>query len=443
MPNPKAFWWLNANPKIWKIDSFQQGQIQYYTSHNQFGHKRQKYRHFQQVKAGDWMIGYETSPVKAVKAIFEVVEGLHNHPTAGECFSFRLLERVKEPISWELLQSLPDLANAEPIVSNQGSLFGLLEEEFAVIQDLIDRQKEEDLHDQEAVSRYERADALHELFMDDTTFDEILDTLRYKKNLILQGPPGVGKTFVAKRLAYTLMGSHDDTRVRMVQFHQSYAYEDFIQGLRPDTDGHFKVKNGIFYEFCRAAQRNPLVDYCFIIDEINRGNLSKIFGELLFLIENDKRGRVNEMPLTYSGDGRESEGFFVPENVYLIGTMNTADRSLSMIDYALRRRFAFVSLEPIFGQKFRDFLISKGLPSGLANNIAERIEQLNQTIKADQHLHRGFQIGHSYFSKLPDNLQYKEWYERIIKMEIAPLLREYWFDDTDKAEDQIGYLLQK
>jgi 5-methylcytosine-specific restriction protein B len=190
---------------------------------------------------------------------------------------------------------------------------------------------------------YGLAEALAELFIDEDKLEEILSLLRLKKNLILQGPPGTGKTFVSKRLAYALIGEKAPERVGMVQFHQSYSYEDFIQGYRPSGTG-FRLKNGIFYEFCEKAKSDPGDDYVFIIDEINRGNLSKVFGELMLLIEADKRGPEWGIPLTYSDD--VNEAFYIPENLYLIGLMNTADRSLAMVDYALRRRFAFADLEP-------------------------------------------------------------------------------------------------
>jgi 5-methylcytosine-specific restriction enzyme B len=183
--------------------------------------------------------------------------------------------------------------------------------------------------------------ALDELFIGEDEFKKILQILKRKKNIILQGPPGVGKTFMAKRIAYAMMGFKDESRVEMIQFHQSYAYEDFIQGYRPTDDGHFNRCNGVFYEFCTRAKENPESPYFFIIDEINRGNLSKIFGELMMLIEHDKRGSNFEVSLTYARTNESK--FHIPQNLYLIGTMNTADRSLAMVDYALRRRFSFCS----------------------------------------------------------------------------------------------------
>jgi 5-methylcytosine-specific restriction endonuclease McrBC GTP-binding regulatory subunit McrB len=286
---------------------------------------------------------------------------------------------------------------------------------------------------------YTKKQALAELFIEEAELDAITNTLKYKKNIILQGAPGVGKTFIAKRIAYLMMGEKDESRVQMIQFHQSYSYEDFIQGYRPTDNGCFEIKNGVFYEFCKKAQGNPDKEYFFIIDEINRGNLSKIFGELMMLIEKDKRGKDFAIPLTYSRN--DDEKFYLPENLYFIGTMNTADRSLAMVDYALRRRFGFITLEPAFGkEKFKAYLKEKNVPKELIEKINDKMVEINKVIKNDdKNLGEGYRIGHSYFcpddktDKNPD----KEWFNHIIKNEILPLLKEYWFDDSNKAEEQL------
>ncbi len=269
---------------------------------------------------------------------------------------------------------------------------------------------------------YTRADFLAEVYMSPENFDTLCALVRHRKNVILQGAPGVGKTYAAKRLAYAMMGERDDSRVGFVQFHQNYTYEDFIMGYKPGENG-FALQTGIFYDFCARAAADPGRDYFFIIDEINRGNMSKIFGELLMLIEKDYRG--TPATLAYS-----KEAFAVPQNVYLIGMMNTADRSLAMIDYALRRRFSFFDMEPAFDTEgFAAYQQSLG--SETLDDLIAQIRELNRAIRMDATLGPGFQIGHSYFCN--QNPCTEEWLKAVVCYDILPTLREYWFDDPEKA----------
>lgn len=267
---------------------------------------------------------------------------------------------------------------------------------------------------------YSKDDFLREVFIDENQYNTIVNLLRYKKNIILQGPPGVGKTFVSKRLAYSLMGIKDEKRVELVQFHQNYAYEDFVMGFRPDEHG-FSLQFGVFYYFCQRALENPEKDYYFIIDEINRGNLSKIFGELFMLIERDKRDEFVTM-------GYSKHKFTVPSNVYLIGTMNTADRSLAQLEIALRRRFAFITLEPAFNEKWKQTMYQSGISDDMIQRILRVINNMNNEISKDFQLGQGYLIGHSFFTSKPENLDEQLWFEGIISFEISPLLEEYFFD---------------
>ncbi|MYC68718.1 MAG: AAA domain-containing protein [Acidobacteriia bacterium] len=288
---------------------------------------------------------------------------------------------------------------------------------------------------------YPPEEALKDLFLDRAKFHEIMDTFERKMNIVLEGPPGVGKTFIAKRLAYRLIGYKVPERVRMIQFHQSYAYEDFIQGFRPREERGFELRNGVFYTFCREAANNLDKRYVFIIDEVNRGNLTKIFGEIMMLIEPDKREAEYAVPLTYSPD---EEPFHVPENVFLIGMMNTADRSLAMVDYALRRRFAFIRLEPAFGtDQFSDHLLEAGVEEDLVNRIVDRLSTLNKAIRDERkNLGPGFEIGHSFFCPREADEQLDDsWYEAVVRREIEPLLREYWFDRPEHVDNLTKQLL--
>ena len=281
--------------------------------------------------------------------------------------------------------------------------------------------------------------AVGEVFMSRVQIEEALALLRYKKNLVLQGPPGVGKTFVAKRLAYLLVGEKDPKRISQVQFHQSYAYEDFVQGYRPVDDGRFARADGPFLRFCDQALQDAESPYVMLIDEVNRGNLSKIFGELLMLIEADKRSEMWATTLAYAKD--DEAPFYVPNNLYIIGTMNTADRSLALVDYALRRRFAFFDVEPAFEHGgFVRKLVALGVDAALRNRIVERFKLLNERIADDQNLGTGFRVGHSYFCHADGPTADDAWYQRIVRTEIRPLLREYWFDNTSRADDEAASL---
>jgi 5-methylcytosine-specific restriction protein B len=277
------------------------------------------------------------------------------------------------------------------------------------------------------------------VFLSDKEVDVAVQTLRMKKNLILQGPPGVGKTFIAKKLAYALMESRDDSRITTVQLHPSYTYEDFVRGYRPtDEAGRFSLTDGPFTRLCQSADENPDRDYVLIIDEINRGNLSQIFGEAFSLLEPDKRGLTNAItPLYRRFDG---DVFFVPSNVYVIGTMNIADRSLALVDYALRRRFAFLTLDPKFGDPvYRSWLLERNMPEGVVDAVIRSMTRLNRVISEERQLGRSYQIGHSFFCPRGNDFSElnMDWFRRVVTTEIQPLVEEYWFDEPNKAENLI------
>ena len=280
----------------------------------------------------------------------------------------------------------------------------------------------------------------------------------HPKNTIFYGPPGTGKTFQAfnraleiinsdpsyrnptrrsrEKITEEFRGLKNDGQIEFVTFHQSYSYEEFVEGIRPvlgteesDTSTiQYKITNGIFTNIALAAEADPSENYVLIIDEINRGNISKIFGELITLIEEDKRlGEKNEIRVTlpYS-----QETFGVPANLYIVGTMNSADRGIALIDIALRRRFTFEPFMPEYEETGLNAVSIDGL------NLGDFLKRINMPIAIL--LDQDHQLGHSYFMKVinaRDKTQklYDVWYQEII-----PLLQEYFYNDYEKLEQVLG-----
>lgn len=414
-----GYWWLTANPKIWSFADVKIGEEQSYTLYNENGNKRRVFQNFLDAKVGDMVIGYEANPVKKVVAIGRITQA-----NDGNALYFEKVEGLATPIEYSMLKSCPELEKMEFFVQPNGSLFKLTKGEYEFIMDIIREENPLEKPD-ELKKKYTKEDFLSKVYMTEERYDVLAALLKNRKNVILQGAPGVGKTFTAKKLAYAMMGEEDDSRIEMVQFHQNYTYEDFIMGYRPDGSD-FKLTDGIFYRFCQRASNYPDKDFFFIIDEINRGNMSKIFGELLMLIEKDYRG--TKVTLAYSG-----MPFSVPENLYIIGMMNTADRSLAMIDYALRRRFSFFEMEPGFNSEgFTNYRNS--FADETFNTLIDQIKLLNKEISEDKSLGRGFQIGHSYFCGREELGCTDEWMRSVVEFDILPMLNEYWFDEPAKLQ---------
>ena len=416
--NGVNYWWLNANPKIWSFSDIEVGEEQNYTMYNDNGNKRRIFQNFLDAREGDLIIGYESNPVKQVVAICRVTK-----QNDGENLYFEKIEGLTSPIDYTLLKDAPELEKMEYFTNPQGSLFKLTKGEYDFIMDMVREENQENPIGSEQAETYSKEEFLSEVYMTSEKYDSLKGLLLNKKNVILQGAPGVGKTFAAKRLAYSIMGVKDESRVEFIQFHQNYSYEDFIMGYKPSGEG-FELQNGIFYKFCQKASNNQELSYFFIIDEINRGNMSKIFGELLMLIEKDYRGK--KLTLAYNG-----LPFSVPKNVYIIGMMNTADRSLALIDYALRRRFSFFAMEPGFSSEgFRLYLDS--FHDDTFYELIEKIKDLNFEIAKDPSLGPGFCIGHSYFCGQDECTD--EWMQSVIEYDILPMLEEYWFDEPAKIQ---------
>ena len=280
-------------------------------------------------------------------------------------------------------------------------------------------------------------------FIERVKIERILERLRTKKNLILQGPPGTGKTWLAKRLAFALIGQKNDSKVRAVQFHPNLSYEDFVRGWRPSGDGKLTLVDGPFVEMIRAAENEPSTRHVIVIEEINRGNPAQIFGEMLTLLEVDKRTPNEALELSYRRE--DDERVFIPDNLYVVGTMNIADRSLALVDLALRRRFAFIDLKPALGKAWKNWVkIQCGIATEILDEIENRILSLNTEIASDSSLGEQFSIGHSYVTPpfgIPIN-DAREWFRQVVDTEIGPLLDEYWFNSLDKAQKARERLLE-
>lgn len=421
------FWWLNANPKYWNILDFKVGETQFYTSISENGYKRQIYENFKNIRKGDVIVGYQTTPVRKVLALYEVTKELHEDPNEGEIFEFVIKEFLKEPIGYSSLHELSELKDFEFFLRPQGSLFRLTSEEFDAIQNIIDGAKESVIVLK--TDDYTKEEAIIESGLSPNIFEEFESIIKRRKQVIFQGPPGTGKSYLAMVFLKYLTNKKKD-QFEVIQFHPSYSYEDFIEGYRP-TEGNkgLELKDGIFKLICQKAtvsqQAKEAKNYVILIDEINRGNLSKIFGELLYSLEyRDKR-----VKLTYSPEVE----FFIPSNLYIIGTMNTADRSLAVVDYALRRRFSFISLYTDYQLLLNS--LEKRVSGINSQQLTDNLKKINNYISNNHSLGKSFEVGHSYFLKAEDIILNYQTIESIWNYEISPLLEEYYFDNPSEVQN--------
>lgn len=415
------YWWLSINPKMLKFRELDIDDCFYYYALNEDGSLKTLHKNFTEIKRGEIVVAYEVEPSNEILGLCVCVQELQD-----ERILLKKIEGLTDTVTRYSLETQIDLANLEVFRYMQGTLFKLAKKEFEVIYGIIRELNPKKKY--QLYKPYTKQEFLNEVFFEEKDYDELADLILARKNVVLQGPPGVGKTYIARKLAYSLIGIQDEEKLLNVQFHEMFSNDEFIEGYRPDDIGIYKYKRGCFKRICNKARNNPKDKFFVIIDEINRGNIPKIFGEAFSLIEIDKRGKENYVELACS-----RERFYVPNNLYIIGTMNSFDEKLAMTDFALRRRFCFYTINPVFeNEKFKEF----STYSPLLVEIVEKIKEIN--LKLDKNM----QIGHSYFCKpMPDSE-----IRMIVKYSLIPLLKEYFKqipNEYEKISDELLKIIEK
>lgn len=408
-------WWLSINPKVLHFRDLEVGDCFYYTALNEDGTPRTLYKNFAEIKVGSYVIAYETEPANEVIGLCQVVEELKDNKVM-----FQKVEGLTDTVSRYAIECHIELANLEVFRYTQGTLFKLAPREYEVIYSMM-----RELNPKKQYRYYEdysKEKFLEEVYFDEKDYDELRSLILRRKNVILEGAPGVGKTYIAKKMVFSILGQKDEEKILPVQFHELYSTDEFMEGYRADDIGIYKYKRGCFKRICNKARNDPEHKYFVIIDEINRGNIAKIFGEAFSLIELDKRGKENYIELACS-----RERFYVPENIYIIGTMNTYDSDLAITDFALRRRFSFYTIKPIFENKrFKQFYMQNPALEKLVRNVIKVNENLDDSVK----------IGHAYFCKPMD----AEDINMTVKYNLIPYLKQCQKNDGVSAQQLIQIL---
>lgn len=408
-------WWISLNPKMLRFRDLEVGDRFFYTALNENGSARTLYKNFTEIKTDDLVIVYELEPAKEVIGICRAVEEIKENKVM-----FEKLEGLTDTVSRFAIESNIELANLEVFRYTEGTLFKLAPREFEVLYNMIRELNPKKQY--RYYKDYNKEQFLDDVYFDEGDYEELRSLILKRKNVILQGAPGVGKTYIAKRMVYSILGKEDEDKILSIQFHETYSNDEFMEGYRPDDIGIYKYKRGCFKRICNKARNDPDNKYFVIIDEINRGNISKIFGESFALIETDKRGKDNYIELSCS-----RERFYVPNNIYIIGTMNTYDEKLAVTDYALRRRFCFYTVNPAFeNERFKKFYMENNLLA----RVIDGVKNVNNSLSDD------IKIGHSYFCNLTDD----EDIRMTVKYNIEPLIKEYHRNNKDESQRLIGIL---
>jgi hypothetical protein len=435
LAQPPRAWIFQCNPQLYNI----RGALKSLKSDTSLVSRYQD-----EILLGDRVYLWESGKEAGIVGLGEVIDKPSSRLAPPESASFqidsekfkgervralvRFLGRIDPAISRDQILSIPALSDLSILKQAQGTNFAVTPAEAEVIEDLLLQRREPrrpmEPNDQSGRSKY--AQLCDETFLPEIFFRDCERLLEKHKQIILQGAPGTGKTFVAQKLASWWADGSEHTRI--IQFHESYGYEDFVYGIKPqynpETDQTlFRPVAGVFLKFCEAVAKdsNPSARYVLVIDEVNRAKISRVFGELLYLLEYRDRSVTLQ----------SGEEFSIPKNLYIVGTMNTSDKSIALVDYALRRRFAFVMLHPVEGDKsvvLRKWLDANGVAN--ASDVERLFVALNKLVATKD---EALVIGHSYFMSdetIEKKRLAKEELEFIWRYRIMPLVAEYEYELT-------------